>query len=856
MVPLPKIDEIYARLKGSNIYSTFDMRSGYYHMVLSEKSRPKSAFVSSFGKWEFKRCPFGLALAPAYFQRLVNEVLSGLTFAFGYLDDILLYSPDMEIHLEHLRKLFIKLREADLKLKEVKCNFLKKHIQYLGHIVSGKGITPMPEKLECIQKMPPPKTPKEVKQFLGLIGYYRKCVPRFSDLARPLNILTRKNVTFEWTPICQESFKLLKTSLMTEPILTYPDPNLPYVLFTDAIKYAWACVLTQEKTHQIEEKEVKILHPITYMSGLFRGSQINWPCLTKEAYAIYMSIKKLAYYLEDADIMLRSDHLPLKKFLAKNTLNSKVNNWAIEISPFCITFEYIKGIKNTLADTMSQLINIDPQIQQDSEPEGYEFGYYTFDALPTLDVSTIETTHDASNNDVSDPNENLIEIPLDNNTLIGLQQKDTFCANILAQIERGNIIEGQIYKVQNKLLKRYSTDGDKTYETIILPRALTAQILKMAHHNLGHNGTHRTYMLLKRLYYWKGLKTSVTKHIQRCYHCQRRNKQVVKYTTLHFDVSTFPMQFISMDLIGEFHPPTSKGKRYAFTVICMLTGYVFCIPLKTKITEEILQAYIDNVYSKFGGSVKMLSDNGTEFKNKIFEQVAKELGVVYKLYTPPYHPASNGRIEGFHAFLKACISKHISPQLEWDDLVPLACAAYNFIPNEYSKQSPFFLMFGRDPVLPLNTLLEPNVRYMGNDINTISLETMKKLYEITATNLKYAPEKGDPQEQPIPTKLQPRDTVLIQNHIKGPFDPKYIGDYRVVSLKGNQVEIQPAVGGPTERKHIKHVKYILPTNKYIDQLPDYSGFGRKTTLRINPDQIPDLHWKLITTIPQILDSWN
>ena len=127
------------------------------------------------------------------------------------------------------------------------------------------------------------------------------------------------------------------------------------------------------------------------MSGLFRGSQMNWACLTKEAYAIYMSIKKLAYYLEDADITLRSDHLPLKKFLAKNTLNSKVNNWAIEILPFCITFEYIKGIKNTLADTMSRLIDIDLQIQQESEPEGYKFGYYTFDTLPAMEVSNIET---------------------------------------------------------------------------------------------------------------------------------------------------------------------------------------------------------------------------------------------------------------------------------------------------------------------------------------------------------------------------------------------------------------------------------------------------------------------------------
>ena len=148
------------------------------------------------------------------------------------------------------------------------------------------------------------------------------------------------------------------------------------------------------------------------MSGLFCGSQMNWACLTKEAYAIYMSIKKLAYYLEDADITLRSDHLPLKKFLVKNTLNSKVNNWAIEISPFRITFEYIKGIKNILADTMSRLIDIYPKIQQDSEPEGYEFGYYSFNTLPAMEVSNIDTTQETSSDNGKDFMENRVKLPL------------------------------------------------------------------------------------------------------------------------------------------------------------------------------------------------------------------------------------------------------------------------------------------------------------------------------------------------------------------------------------------------------------------------------------------------------------
>ena len=155
-------------------------------------------------------------------------------------------------------------------------------------------------------------------------------------------------------------------------------------------------------------------------------------------------------------------------------------------------------------------------------------------------------------------------------------------------------------------------------------------------------------------------------------------------------------------------------------------------------------------------------------------------------------------------------------------------------------------MFWRDPVLPLNTLLEPKIRYLGNNINVLSLEAMKNIYEIAATNLKLAWERGDLKDKHLSNKLQPGDTVLVQNHVKGPFNPKYIGDCRVVSLKGKQVEVQPANGGPTEMKYIKHVKYILPADKYIKQLLDYSVFERKSTLRMNLDYIPDLHWKLVS----------
>ena len=182
-------------------------------------------------------------------------------FAFGYLDDILIYSPDVETHLKHLELIFQRLREVDLKLKMEKCSFLKKYIQYLGHIVSGDGIKPVPEKLSSIQQMLRTYTPKEVKQFLGLVGYYRKFIPRYADIARPLNALTRKDTEFVWNDVCQKSFDLLKAMVSEEPILVYPDPSKPYVLFTDASKYAWSCVLTQEYTHEIDGKQLKYYIP-------------------------------------------------------------------------------------------------------------------------------------------------------------------------------------------------------------------------------------------------------------------------------------------------------------------------------------------------------------------------------------------------------------------------------------------------------------------------------------------------------------------------------------------------------------------------------------------------------------------
>ena len=382
----------------------------------------------------------------------------------------------------------------------------------------------------------------------------------------------------------------------------------------DASKYAWAGVLTQAHDHIIEGKERTILHPITYVSGLFRGSQVNWANLTKVAYAIYMSIKKLPFNLYDAGITLRSDHLPLKRVLEKNTLNLKVNNWAVEIEQYQIKFEYIKGIKNTLAVTMSRLIAINCDTCQDPEPEGQGYRYSVFEELPNIStIKKVLPKADITLNEIMvslvDSGTNL-KLNVTNERLCQLQQEDPFCKRTVGLIKSSKLQANNPYYIKDKLLMRNIIDNKQCFHIMVLPWILITLILRAAHGGLDHNGTTRTYNLVHRLFYWKGLKASVNKHIKQCMMCQKRNVQVMKYGQLHFSTSRLPIQFIPMDLIGPFDP-SSNGHHYTLIVICILTGYTFCIPLKTKTPSNIVQAYIDEVYAKFRGSRKILSDSGT-----------------------------------------------------------------------------------------------------------------------------------------------------------------------------------------------------------------------------------------------------
>ena len=837
LYPLPKIDEMFAKLGGARVFSTIDLRSAYYHIGLTRESQAKSAFVVPMGKWQFKRTPFGLSQAPAYFQLLIDQVLMGCgDFAMGYLDDIIVYSKTEEDHLHHLEEIFKRMKHFDLKMKREKSSFFKKHIQYLGHLVSEKGFEPLPEKLEAIRKMPHPKSAKEVKQFLGLIGYYRKFIPRFSDLSRPLTRLTRHDCKFDWTPQCQKSFDHLRELLMEYPILRYPDPMKEYTLFTDASGIGWSGVLTQE--HEDEKGRLKN-HPICYVSGQFRGSQLNWAALTKEAYAIYMSIRRLVFYIADADVTIKCDHLPLKKFLTKQTMNAKVNNWAVELEQFNLKMQWIMGSKNTLADSLSRLLEVCPEAAKQSEPAGQEFGCVCFDELEPVRIEYIEVVETVQITE----NENFkeIQLPLKNSQMQQLQRHDDFCREIARKLSLNKHMN-KLFMMKQGIVYRLWCENSKTEECIVVPEVLRNPLLMLAHNYSGHNGFRRTYNALKRQYYWPGMRKHILKHCKSCHQCSLQNQGPGELEFGHFNVPSVPMEFICMDLVGPITPQTSKGNKYILTVIDMLTGYTIAVAIPDKKAETVCQAYRDHVYCVFGGSSRILTDNGTEFRSKEMKQICSELEIK-QVFSPVYTPQANGRLEGWHRFLKSCIAKHIrGMDVEWDDLIPLAVSSYNFFPCQSSKESPFVLMFGRDPITPIAKLLEPKLRFYGEKGVSLRMDTLRKLYTVAAENIRRAREKHPRQDTAAP-RFQVNDLVLVKDPDSAVFEPRYLPNYRIIAIHGkNRIEVQDEKGHKSVRRS-GHVKPCHPAAKVCHQLPPrevYEQYGRTSKLLIHPKDVPHI----------------
>ena len=345
-----------------------------------------------------------------------------------------------------------------------------------------------------------------------------------------------------------------------------------------------------------------------------------------------------------------------------------------------------------------------------------------------------------------------------------------------------------------------------------MPESLIQSILQTAHDKSGHNGFPRTYSAIRRLYYWKGIKEDVLQHCRNCYTCQLHRTAAVKFEAKHFKPLLKPMDFIAMDLIGESHPPSSQGNHYPLTGVCMLMGFTWC---------------------------------GTKFKNEVFRDVLQKFGTEKLIHSPPYRPQSNGRIEGFHRYLKACIAKHMRNGLEWDQITAMATAAYNYFPNMSAKESAFFLMYGRDPVNKLSSILNAPRRYLGDETGLPDLKALKNMYQMVAQQLYNSRQCyiKDNKYNKVPDHgILVGDLLLVKDHTAKSFEPKYKEDYHVVQIYGTNALQVSDKRGKLHNVHITDVKRVNMMEKVTTQLEQIYNKGRKAKSLIPQGFIPNLGW--------------
>ncbi len=344
-----RVDELLDRLGTARFYSTLDLTKGYWQIPLSPLSKEKSAFTTPFGLHQFVTLPFGLFGAPATFQHLLDKILRPHTaYAAAYLDDIIIYSQDWQRHMVHLREVLRALRGAGLTANPKKCAIGRVEVRYLGFHLGHGQVRPQIDKTAAIAACPRPKTKKEVRQFLGLAGYYRRFIPDYLELTSPLTDLTKKEVpdTVPWTERCQQVFTQVKAALCGGPLLHSPDFSLPFLLQTDASDRGLGAVLTQE----IGGEE----RPVLYISRKLSKRETMYSTIEKECLAIRWAVLTLRYYLLGREFTLCSDHAPLQWLHRMKDTNARITRWYLALQPFKFKVIDRPGTQMTVADFLSR----------------------------------------------------------------------------------------------------------------------------------------------------------------------------------------------------------------------------------------------------------------------------------------------------------------------------------------------------------------------------------------------------------------------------------------------------------------------------------------------------------------------
>ena len=710
--PLPRIDDALQKLNEPKFFSTMDLQKGFWQVPIAKEDRKYFAFSTGSLHVEYNVMPMGALNSSSTMQALMALVTRGLPIEniICFLDDILVASATMEEHLEHLGLILGAIERAGLKLNSKKCLFAQASVSCLGHRLSRDGIGPDPVNLDKIRKWRPPKNRTEVRQFLGLTGYYRCMIKDYSKIACPLTNLTKKDKDWSWTDEHQKAFETLRDYLTSSTIMCYPDFSKPFWVKSDASGSSVGFVLTQ-----MHDKKEKV---VAYGSKKLTETQTRYCTYDREFFGILTAVRTYSHYLRYSHFYVITDHRPLlslKTIDPKSDATGRRVRWSIELNLYDFEVIYKKGKRHSDADAMSRNTDHDDFAEEEEfagfmlEGEGdlyFLMGMDDYDATTAVELIAIDESR-----------KKLAEAQDGDPTIREVKRLVKLCQTPTSDLPLFYKKEFKRFAIKDNILFRKVIDGPSGLPVLqaIIPPSLVPEVLQDAHgHKLaGHPGHQKMVEKLQRNVIWPGIYPDCKRVVKKCHSCDRNAVQNPKpKTELQSMNPSYVFEHVCCDLITL---TPSQGYNYVCVFMDVFSKHVACYKMRDKTTKSYARALEDYV-THHGCPQKLSSDNGPEFCSDLVNALTQIMGIK-KRTSVVYRPQSQGNVERWNRTLIKDLRTRLDKSGDaWPDHLNYVAMAYNATPTSRTGQTPNMVFYGRELPIPtftdfsVNTLREKTVQ--------------------------------------------------------------------------------------------------------------------------------------------------
>ncbi|XP_063962569.1 uncharacterized protein K02A2.6-like [Lytechinus pictus] len=616
--PMTTIEDILSDLTNAKVFSTFDAKNGFWHVQLDESSSELTTFNTPYGRYRWKRMPFGLSTAPEEFQRRLNLVLEGLEGVRCVADDILVFGKGeseeeaIRDHDKKVRALMNRCRERNVKLNIEKAKLKVKEVSYIGHTISAEGLKPDPKKVEAVLKMPNPTDVAGVQRFIGFVNYLSKFLPGLSDLCEPLRKLTQKDVTWWWAEVHDRAVTEIKKLVTAEPVLQYYDPSKELTLQADASDTGLGAALMQEG------------RPVAFASRALTDTETRYAQIEKELLAVVFGLQRFHVYTYGRPVSVQSDHKPLEIITTKplHLAPKRLQRMLVRMHTYDVVIRYKPGKEMYLADTLSRAY---------------------LQSGKTDEMRELETVNLAMHIPVSQPL--LTEIR-------EATKRDETMQRLQEIIKQGwpndkKDVEPDLvsyFHVRDEL----STENDLIFrgERLVIPKAMRREMTLQIHDS--HIGVNGCLRRARECMYWPGMSSQLKDFVQNCETCQEYGKEQPKETLKPHDVPERPWAKVGADLFQL------DGRHYLITVD-YFSGYWEVDYLEKTLATNVISK-LKGQFARFGIPDQLVTDNGPQFTADEFKRFARKWQFEHTTSSPHY-PQSNGKAESSVKVAKSLLKK-------------------------------------------------------------------------------------------------------------------------------------------------------------------------------------------------------